>query len=50
MKIIESNCQTGEVIERDMTPEELNALQSAHIQSLKDEETEAARVAALEQA
>lgn len=26
MKIIESNCQTGEVTERDMTPEEIAAL------------------------
>jgi hypothetical protein len=26
MKVIESNCQTGEVVERDMTPEEIAAL------------------------
>jgi hypothetical protein len=26
MKIIESNCETGEVTERDMTPEEIAAL------------------------
>jgi hypothetical protein len=26
MKVIESNCETGEVTERDMTPEEIAAL------------------------
>jgi hypothetical protein len=30
MKVIESNCQTGEVTERDMTPEEIAAAQAAH--------------------
>ena len=48
MKIIESNCQTGEVVERDMTPEEIAAAQAAHAQWLQDQEAEAARVSALE--
>jgi hypothetical protein len=26
MKVIESNCVTGEVVERDMTPEEVTAV------------------------
>jgi hypothetical protein len=26
MKVIESNCETGEVTERDMTPEEIEAV------------------------
>ena len=26
MKVIESNCQTGEITERDMTPEEIAAI------------------------
>jgi|688.fasta_scaffold658667_1 hypothetical protein len=30
MKVIESNCQTGEVTVRDMTPEEIAAAQAAH--------------------
>lgn len=49
MKIIESNCQTGEVVERDMTPEEIAAAQAAYAQWLQDQEAEAARVAALEE-
>jgi hypothetical protein len=30
MKVLESNCQTGEVTERDMTPEEIAAAQVAY--------------------
>jgi len=48
MKIIESNCQTGQVTERDMTPEEVAAAQATYAQWLQDVEAEAARVAALE--
>ena len=48
MKIIESNCQTGEVVERDMTPEEVAVAQATHAQWLQDVEAEAARVEALE--
>jgi hypothetical protein len=29
MKIIESNCVTGEVTERDMTPEEIEAVMAS---------------------
>lgn len=32
MKVIESNCETGEVIERDMTPDEI-----ANIQAMQPE-------------
>lgn len=28
MKVIESNCETGEITERDMTPEEIAAIQA----------------------
>jgi hypothetical protein len=45
MKIIESNCQTGEVTERDMTPEEIAAAQAAHAAWLQ---AEAAKEQALE--
>jgi hypothetical protein len=45
MKIIESNCQTGEVTERDMTPEEVAAAQAAHDAWLQ---AEAAKEQALE--
>jgi hypothetical protein len=45
MKIIESNCQTGEVTERDMTPEEVAAAQATHTQRLQ---AEAAKEQALE--
>ena len=31
MKVIESNCETGEVTERDMTPEEIAALPVAEV-------------------
>lgn len=48
MKIIESNCQTGEVVERDMTPEEVAAAQAANAQWMQNQEAEVARVAALE--
>ena len=49
MKIIESNCQTGEVTQRDMTPEEVAVAQATHAQWLQAEAAkEAAQVEALE--
>jgi hypothetical protein len=49
MKVIESNCQTGEVTERDMKPEEIAAAQAAHDAWLQAETAkEAAQVEALE--
>ena len=35
MKIIESNCKTGEVVERDMTSEEVAAAETAYKQWLE---------------
>ena len=38
MKVIESNCQTGEVTERDMKPEEIAALSVIESDKVSDTE------------
>jgi hypothetical protein len=40
MKVIESNCQTGEVTERDMTPEEIASAQATQERWLQDVKAE----------
>lgn len=48
-KVIEINCETQEVVERDMTPEELAAQEAMQVQAEADRvtrEAEAAKVAA----
>jgi hypothetical protein len=45
MKIIETNCETGEVIERDMTAEEQAAYETIIAEGLAAEAAEAAQKA-----